>query len=504
MPLLPVPAKHSWLLILALAGPARAVGQASPYLPTDDPRLPLLEHLIARGEIRDPSPLERPFRKGDILLALRASSNPAAQRLAADLAPVTDGRWGLIALKVGAQGYSQGRRDLLQEGGKGNPGVYSELHAEISERSLVLVGRAAIDTRLSHDPDYTVGRVRLPFLRDDSRVLDLYAGLQARWGEVQVGQMARNWGPAGVPGVPMSDAAYPRPDIGLRLGRGAIRFSSVVTRLGSARVFGPDTLTEDIDRYFVSHRLTVNLGPTLTIAAWEVGVIAGPPDALDATTRALVPLLVIPALVASKNHRNEMVGGDISWRPSPWLRLEAQLAIDDWNFDANNPYPQRWAGAVTGSGALGRSASWQARYTTASSLAFQTLYPQENIVDEGIGIGRLFPDNEMLDLSAGIPVSATWLVSPRLAVLRQGEGRLLAPYPAFAEAGGVPSRFIGITATSVWAGLGVAGWHRALQVSGEGGLRHTSNAGHVAGRTRISLEGRVTATLGLSLWKADR
>src|SRR5262245_29322894 len=50
--------------------PAVAGAQASPYLTLDDPRLPLLEHLIARGDIPDPSPMMRPFRRLDAVRAL--------------------------------------------------------------------------------------------------------------------------------------------------------------------------------------------------------------------------------------------------------------------------------------------------------------------------------------------------------------------------------------------------------------------------------------------------
>lgn len=125
-------------------------------------------------------------------------------------------------------------------------------------------------------------------------------------------------------------------------------------------------------------------------------------------------------------------------------------------------------------------------------------------MDQGIGIGRLFPDNEIVDVSVGIPLRETWLVTPRLVLLRQGEGRIQDPFPTFAEASAVPARFIGITASSFWAGLGFGGGHRRLRVAGEGGLRHTRNADHVAGRTRTTFEGRVIATLGFTLGKANQ
>jgi len=60
-------------VLLGALTPLRARAQASPYLPLDDPRLPLLEHLIARGDVADPSPHVRPFRRADAMRALEAA-----------------------------------------------------------------------------------------------------------------------------------------------------------------------------------------------------------------------------------------------------------------------------------------------------------------------------------------------------------------------------------------------------------------------------------------------
>ena len=65
----PIHALLAAVLLGALAS-ARGAAQSSPYLPLDDPRLPLLEHLIARGDIADPSPMVRPFRRADALRVL--------------------------------------------------------------------------------------------------------------------------------------------------------------------------------------------------------------------------------------------------------------------------------------------------------------------------------------------------------------------------------------------------------------------------------------------------
>jgi hypothetical protein len=300
--------------------------------------------------------------------------------------------------------------------------------------------------------------------------------------------------------VAVSDAGYPHPDLSVEIGIRAVRYVAVAARLSG----GTDQSGRQVERYHVLHRLTVRASDGLTLAAWEAGIMAGHPDELDGLTRTVVPLLVVPALFASRAHRNEMVGGDISWRPSPRLRIEGELAIDDWNFAANNPYPQRWAGAVTGAGALGRRLSWSLRYSTASSLAFRTLSPDESFTDRGVGIGRLFPDNEEFAAGIGVPVADRWLVSPRVAILRQGEGRIQDPFPTLAEAALVPARFIGTLATSFWAGAAVAGWQGPFALQGAAGLRRTTNFGHVAGRGRMSFEARFTATLGLSLQGGHR
>ncbi len=125
-------------------------------------------------------------------------------------------------------------------------------------------------------------------------------------------------------------------------------------------------------------------------------------------------------------------------------------------------------------------------------------------MDRGIGIGRLFPDNEVIDLSVGIPLRNQWLLTPKLALLRQGEGRIQGPFPSPAEAASVPARFIGIVANSFWAGMAVAGYRGGLQIMGEGGLRHTTNANHEPGRSRTTFEGRITATYGVTLPKGEQ
>lgn len=479
------------LLVLGmLAGAARAGAQASPFLPMDDPRVPLIEHFIARGDVRDPNPMLRPFRRSDV----KGSPEPLASWL-------TDpaGAWGRFSAHSGAQGYTQGRRDLLQSGGDGGFKMVAEAEGTVVSGAFVASVRGALENRLKDDPDWPdpsgiIGKDVVP------RVVDGYAGVQLGWLSFYAGQLSHNWGPAGIPGIAVSDLGYPRPELGLTLGDGRLRYAALATKMHDGTSLGGAR----VERYLVQHRLAFVANDRLTLAAWELGVMAGTGDELDGATRAIAPLLVLPALVTSKGHRNEMIGGGVSWRPTGRVRLEAELAIDDWNFDNNNPYPQRWAMSLAGAGALGRRASWRATFTTASSLAFRTLEPSENIADRGVGIGRTFPDNVVTDFSVGLPVRSRWLVSPRIALLRQGEGRIQDPFPGAQGADTLPTVGIGTIATSLWSGVRVSGWEGPLQLSGEAGLRHTSNAGHTKGNSRTTFEARVTATLGVRITSGAR
>src|SRR5213078_2991993 len=61
-------------VIPTLTGGAMLAAQdASPYVPLQHWAMPYVEHLIATGVIADPTPLTRPFRRSDLVRALRAA-----------------------------------------------------------------------------------------------------------------------------------------------------------------------------------------------------------------------------------------------------------------------------------------------------------------------------------------------------------------------------------------------------------------------------------------------
>src|SRR3954463_2528528 len=133
------------LLATALAGglfPLRATAQGSPYITLDDPRLPLLEHLIARGDIEDPSPMVRPFRKADAIRVLQAAdSNTSTARLVLDLRHTFEegsGNIWSIEGRAGAQAYAYARREQLHPLGPSGGRPYVELRGADTFGNVVL------------------------------------------------------------------------------------------------------------------------------------------------------------------------------------------------------------------------------------------------------------------------------------------------------------------------------------------------------------------------------
>src|SRR5213595_312483 len=60
-----------FLLLLCAAAPLTAQ-EASPYVPLEHWSMPYVEHLIASGALRDPTPLTRPIRRADLVRELEA------------------------------------------------------------------------------------------------------------------------------------------------------------------------------------------------------------------------------------------------------------------------------------------------------------------------------------------------------------------------------------------------------------------------------------------------
>jgi hypothetical protein len=494
--------RHAWLaaVLLGALAPARGAAQSSPYIPLDDPRLPLLEHLIARGDIADPSPMVRPFRRADALRVL-AGADTAGERSAALIRrlreelrePADSQRW-LFAARAGVQAYSEIRRDVYHPLGPDGVRPYADFTGEASLGPFTMASRLAAEPRITDDPEWP-GRRDLELAW---RMPEAYLSAQFKYGSVFYGQMDRNWGPVGIEGIGLSDYGYPETELALEIGVDAVRLLASARSLEDAR----GAAGERVHRYFFAHRLGVRVTDRLRLGLWETTVLAGADREFDGRYRNPLTLLLFTNQYGLGAAGNVLFGLDAHYRIAKGTTLEAQAGIDDLQYKnrtGEDRYPNRWAFTVAGHGPLGGRLSWRALYTQASSLAFRTLNPFENLTDAGVGLGRNFADMDRVTVTVSLPVAERWLITPELTLQRQGEGEINDPFPASPEeAGRLPQLFIGTVERTWRAAVAVSGRQGPLDLRASAGLHHVLNAGHVSGETDNRFVGRLQATLGLS------
>ncbi len=498
-----MPRPASALLAAVLLGalaPVRGAAQSSPYIPLDDPRLPLLEHLIARGDIADPSPQVRPFRRADAVRVLTGADTSGEataaliRQLRTDLGEPADSQRWLLSGRAGVQAYSNIRRDLYHPFGPDGVRPYAEFLGEAALGPFALVSRLAAEPRITDDPEWP-GRRDLELAW---RMADAYLSAQFKYGSVFYGQMDRNWGPVGIEGIGLSDYGYSDTELGFEVGVDAVRLIGLARSLEDAR----DSTGARIHRYFFAHRLGVRVTDRLRLGLWETTVVAGEDREFDGRYRNPLSLLLLANQYGLGADGNVLFGVDAHYRVGKGTTLEAQLGIDDLQYEnptGANRYPNRWAFTLAAHGPLGSRLAWRALYTQASSLAFRTLDPFENLTDGGVGLGRNFADMDRVTVTVSVPAGTRWLLTPELTFQRQGEGDINDPFPASRpEAGRTPALFIGTVERTWRAAVALSGRQGPLDLRATAGLHHVVNAGNLEGNTDNRFVGRLQATLGLS------
>jgi hypothetical protein len=490
--------RPAWIATLLLLGAQPVTAQASPYVPLDDPSLPLFEHLIAIGDVHDPAPFVRPFRRADAVRALDSALARGSARDAELLSELrqqwaddtTDQRWE-VAGRAGVQAYTHARRDQLHPAGPGSAKPFAELGLKAVFGNVVMASRPTLEPSIIKDPDWP-GRKDLEV---SGRHREGYLSAQFRFFRVYYGEMDQNWGPVGLPGIGLSDYGYPHSRLAVEVGNDRLRLSAQASTLADT-----DTSASVVHRYFFAHRLDLKLSRRLTLGLWETVVLAGPARSFDARYRNPVTLLLLANEYGLGDRGNTMLGLDVAWRVGGRLTLWAQLGLDDFQYqNTSGPtrVPNRYAFTLMGTGPLAGQVAWRAAYTQASSLALVAGDPFESFVDEGVGLGRSFIDNDQFTLTVTAPLRRRWLVAPELTLLRQGEGRISDPFPQGTARGDTPTLFKGTVERTWRAALAVIGRQGPLQVRGSGGVHYIENRGHVSGESRTRFEGRIEATLGL-------
>jgi hypothetical protein len=488
--------------LLAFLLPAPLTAQASPYVPPDDLRLPMIEHLIARGDIADPSPFVRPFRRADVHRVLGAADSAGRgdsvliARLADHYAERRgEPRWRAEA-RVGAQVYSHARRELLHPAGPSGARPYGEIDLEAVIGKVALVTRPVIEPRLIVDPDWP-GRKDIDV---SGRQAEAYISAQFSSARLLYGQMDRNWGPVGLPGIPLSNYSYGRPDLSFEIGTKAIRFMTLATDLRDER----DSVNDVVHRYYFAHRLGWQVSRSFHLALWETVIVAGVDQLFSARLRNPLSLSFLENAYGLGEETNSMLGADVEWKVSRAVTLQGQFALDDLTYkDRDSPTrnPDRWAFTLMGFGPLGRRNSWRVYYTQASSLAFRTFDEQfQDFTDAGVGIGRNFADNDQVSVMVTLPITYRWLITPELTLLRQGEGEINDPYPPSGspQLGATPQLFIGTVERTFRAAVGLDGAIRPFRIRANAGYHLVANAGHMEGNSVNRFEGRLLVSVGLA------
>src|SRR5260370_38849059 len=109
------------LVASMLTPKALSAQEASPYVPLGHWTMPYIEHLIARGVIRDPTPLTRPLTRADLVRALRgadtltasATVSKTVRRLLTAFEPFERGTRYRVAADLGIAAATYARRDPL-------------------------------------------------------------------------------------------------------------------------------------------------------------------------------------------------------------------------------------------------------------------------------------------------------------------------------------------------------------------------------------------------------
>jgi hypothetical protein len=501
------------LILCAAAGvsylPSVARAQASAYVPLDDIAYTYINALMARGQFRELSTLERPFTERALRVAIDSARakepGPVITSYldelykAAEKYAVRPGNSDTLAVQTfRARGtgdiYSteqtSGRRELMLSDRNGNYRPGGAIRLAAAGGPVVGFVRVLIDSRLNVDPEFAGRKDR----KLAARTEDGYVGGDWKYAQVTFGRVGRNWGPPTLDGLMLGDYAYTYDHLYALIGTDKIHVSTVIARLDDSI---PPTGAQ-IERYFSIHRFALHLGKW-DIAGTESYIYSG-------VGKGFEPTLINPLNIYALSWRNEKVdgnlglGGEVAVRTDRFGTLASQIFIDDFQIDRScNPnckQPSSYALTLAAEGLpLAGDQRWFASYTRVSNLAYRNKNPNETYEIYGVGLGRGFSDYD--ELRAGLDLALVPKTPLRLYVghRRQGEGSYNIPFPLPPEFATTPGMFSGVVMGVTRVALSGASKWRDFEVGGDVGFNHNTNDQHIVGATHTSLEGRVKVAI---------
>ena len=496
------------LISLALLCASSAAAQKLPAnarLPLQHWTTPFLEHLARTGVITDPSPLMRPWRVGDIATALAAADTlqmTSAERRTRgailDVLQASSSEEGLVGgVDVGVVTSTHQRRPEFSLRPKGTDRVTPEASGLFGFwfGPALLMVHARYNEDLEDDPDYAglLGQVEI-------RTQEAYGAFQSRYLAVELGNISRNWGPPGFPGLLVSDWPLSYDHLFVRLGPQRIHMNIMVAQLDDAL----DGRGELSKRFFVAHRLAARLWPWLDLAFWQGTVLTGPNRNLELWyLNPIQPTYFARNQQGQEGNINFLYGVDGQMRLGRFV-LSGSAFLDDFDFPEGEP--AAFGLTATATTSFGAASMWLG-YTLVSNLAYNTNDPAEKVLIAldpargrvGNGLARNFSDYDQLTIRATVVPFPGLIVGPELTLLRQGEGDLRLPFPTRDQFDETPTLFVGVVERTWRAGL-VSTLHLPLGVTAHlnVGVHRIVNAGHQTGASQTEFVG--TALLRYGLW----
>jgi hypothetical protein len=427
-------------------------------------------------------------------LSPRATASDSAQAasLLRHWTPPDTVYWGRVEFALGVQAATHARRDPVHPAGDGGVWPFGSLEFLGVFGPVVAHAELYGENRLNDDPDWPANITGATIPSELTyRYPVAYVSAQWKPAELFIGQLSREWGPRGVPGIPLSGWGYPYYHGAFNVGTRDIRLQGVVAQLED----WADTAGQVIHRYQVAHRLGVQVTPKIHLALWQTAILAGVDQNLTAKWITPVGVMFLGNTLSTGDEAQLMFGGDGRILFGNGMSIEGQLAIDDFRWFAQGDTtdrPNRWAFTMSAMGPIGSTGSWRALYTQVSTYALRTTLPELGYINVGVGLGRQFVDGDQLTVTGSWPVRGGWVVTPELTFLRQGEAEMTDSFPDITGQDGFLS---GVVARTGRVAVGVRGQQGRVRVQENLGVNQTWNADHIEGNTATTFVAQVMATV---------
>ena len=492
-----VAATAAWL-------PNSLQAQASLYVPLDDIAYRFADALIARGELRGVSLLERPYTAQQlaagadtalghthsaVIRSYAIALRTALQRYTVTAAGATtsqDAPAFIANADVFSTAQTSGQRELMQAD------TNKSITGGVGFRLAMVAGPVAavihpiVDNRLNYDPDFAGKQDRIIAGRTE----DAYVSGQWKYAQLFAGRMARNWGPSSLQGLQLGSAPYTYDHLYTQLGTDRIHMSSLATRLDDA--FQPDAVYA---RYFYTHRLSVRwrdleVGASEGMLAYGVG-------------RSYDPTLLNPLNIYALSWRNEHVagnltiGGTVALRTSRFGNYSSELLIGNRQIDScpqlvcQEPASYGFSATAEGVPLYGDQRLF-ASYSRLSGLAYRA---KEGAAGQysslGVGLGQAFSDYD--ELKVGTDLALIPYTTMRLygALRRQGQGDYHLPFPVPAQYPTTPGFLQGVVEKVARLGIEGGGMIApGVELTADVGINHATNWNHLSNVTHNGLAAR--------------